>query len=242
MLAARWLKRLPESYRAAVEPLIAAEDVERFEALADGRADFLVGLQDERGSDGTRRTRVAFYRRGPKVELSQATPMLEHLGLRVIEEIPARLHGDDELWIQAFGVLNADPAALHEPLALGDCRRRASPTTLEAVWRGETESDSLNRLVVSAGLRWPQVAGPARLPPLPPADRLALHRVLPERRDRRQPGDHRQADPALRAALRRRRPRGRRGRRGGAARRDPRRPRRRRRCSTTTASCATSSG
>jgi glutamate dehydrogenase len=159
MLAARWLKRLPESYRAAVEPLTAAEDVERFEALANGRTDFLVGLQDERGAGGdglTRRTRVAFYRRGPKIELSQATPMLEHLGLRVIEEIPARLHGDDELWIQAFGVLNADPAALHEPLPLGDVAARVADA-LEAVWRGETESDSLNRLVVSAGLRWPQV-------------------------------------------------------------------------------------
>jgi glutamate dehydrogenase len=156
MLAARWLKRLPESYSAAVEPLTAAEDVERFEALANGRADFLVGLQDERGADGTRRTRVAFYRRGPKVELSQATPMLEHLGLRVIEEIPARLHGDDELWIQAFGVLNADAAAMHEPLPLGDVAARVADA-LEAVWRGDTESDSLNRLVVSAGLRWPQV-------------------------------------------------------------------------------------
>jgi glutamate dehydrogenase len=156
MLAARWLKRLPESYRAAVEPLIAAQDVERFEALANGRVDFSVGLQDERGADGTHRTRVAFYRRGPKIELSQATPMLEHLGLRVIEEIPARLHGDDELWIQAFGVLNADPAALHEPLALGDVAARVADA-LEAVWRGDTESDSLNRLVVSAGLRWPQV-------------------------------------------------------------------------------------
>jgi glutamate dehydrogenase len=158
MLAARWLKRLPESYRAAVEPLTAAEDVERFEALANGRTDFLVGLQDERRSGPAqyRRTRVAFYRRGPKIELSQATPMLEHLGLRVIEEIPARLHGDDELWIQAFGVLNADPAALHEPLALGEVALRVADA-LEAVWRGETESDSLNRLVVSAGLRWPQV-------------------------------------------------------------------------------------
>jgi glutamate dehydrogenase len=157
MLAARWLKRLPESYRAAVEPRIAAEDVERFEALANGRADFLVGLQDERGTDGQRRTRVAFYRRGPKVELSQATPMLEHLGLRVIEEIPARLQGDDELWIQAFGVLdNADPAAGGAPLALRDVAARVADA-LEAVWRGETESDSLNRLVVSAGLRWPQV-------------------------------------------------------------------------------------
>jgi glutamate dehydrogenase len=165
MLAARWLKRLPESYRAAVEPLIAAEDVGRFEALATGRAEFLVGLQDElgegqgrRGAGGdrvTRRTRVAFYRRGPKVELSQATPMLEHLGLRVIEEVPARLHGDDELWIQAFGVLRSD-AAGDEPLPLAEVAERVADA-LEAVWRGDTESDSLNRLVVSAGLRWPQV-------------------------------------------------------------------------------------
>jgi glutamate dehydrogenase len=153
MLAARWTRRLPESYRAAVAPETAAADVERFEALAAGDAEFLVGLQDERGSGGGRRTRVAFYRRGPKVELSQATPMLEHLGLRVIEEVPARLQGtDDELWVQAFGVLGEGD----EPLKLADVGERVAGS-LEAVWRGDTESDSLNRLVVSAGLRWPQV-------------------------------------------------------------------------------------
>ncbi|MCW3002715.1 MAG: NAD-specific glutamate dehydrogenase, large form [Conexibacter sp.] len=152
MLSARWIKRLPEAYRAAVDPRIAAADIDRFEALATGEADFLVGLQDERGPDGTRRTRVAFYRRGPKVELSQATPMLEHLGLRVIEEVPARLqHSDDELWVQAFGVLSEDA-----PLKLADVAERVADS-LEAVWRGETESDSLNRLVTIAGLRWPQV-------------------------------------------------------------------------------------
>jgi glutamate dehydrogenase len=157
MLAARWAKRLPESYRAAVAPQTAAADIERFETLATGRAEFLVGLQEERGAGGGLRTRVAFYRRGPKVELSQATPMLEHLGLRVIEEVAARLqHSDDELWVQAFGVLNSDPSARDEPLRLHDVGERVAES-LEAVWRGDTESDSLNRLVVSAGLRWPQV-------------------------------------------------------------------------------------
>ncbi|HEY4095046.1 MAG TPA: NAD-glutamate dehydrogenase domain-containing protein, partial [Baekduia sp.] len=156
MLAARWTRRLPESYRAAVAPQIAAADVERFEALATGRTGFLVGLQDERGVAGdevTRRTRVAFYRRGPKVELSQATPMLEHLGLRVIEEVPARLqHSDDELWVQAFGVLGEGD----EPLKLADVADRVAES-LEAVWSGEAESDVLNRLVITAALRWPQV-------------------------------------------------------------------------------------
>ncbi|HEY6760114.1 MAG TPA: NAD-glutamate dehydrogenase domain-containing protein [Baekduia sp.] len=156
MLAARWCKRLPESYRASVEPQIAAQDVDRFEALTTGRADFLVGLQDERGADGTRRTRVAFYRRGPKIELSQATPMLEHLGLRVIEEVPARLGGDDELWLQAFGVLESLPTQPDRPLDIAVVADRVS-AALEAVWRGDSESDSLNRLVVGAGLRWEQV-------------------------------------------------------------------------------------
>ena len=237
MLAARWLKRLPESYRAAVEPLIAAHDVERFEALATGRADFLVGLQDERGPDGRRRTRVAFYRRGPKIELSQATPMLEHLGLRVIEEVPARLHGDDELWLQAFGVLGerrraAVAARGRRPrrrVAGGRLARRDRVRLAQPPGRRR-------RAALAAG------AGAARLPPLPPADRLALHRGLPERRDRRQPGDHRQADPALRAALR--------DRRAAAATTPPRRRCARRSgptstassCSTTTGSFATNSG
>ena len=38
----------------------------------------------------------------------------------------------------------------------GDVAARVADA-LEAVWRGDTESDSLNRLVVGAGLRWPQV-------------------------------------------------------------------------------------
>ncbi|WP_228431162.1 NAD-glutamate dehydrogenase [Baekduia soli] len=152
MLAARWLKRLPEPYRVAVAPHVAALDVARFEALGTGGRDFLVGLQDEPGSGGARRTRVAFYRRGPKVELSQATPMLEHLGLRVIEEVAARLHGDEELWIQAFGVLGDGDVPL-DLEAVGDRVAEA----LEASWRGETESDSLDRLVIGAALRWPQV-------------------------------------------------------------------------------------
>ena len=151
MLAARWIKRLPESYRAAFEPRIAAEDIARFESLVTGPHDLIVGLQDEDGIDGTR-TRVAAYKRGPKVELSQATPMLEHLGLRVIEEIPARLHGEEELWVQAFAVLGEDD----HPLDLDDVALRVSDA-LEAVWRGQTESDSLNRLLLDGGLHWQQV-------------------------------------------------------------------------------------
>ncbi|WP_205698973.1 NAD-glutamate dehydrogenase domain-containing protein [Conexibacter sp. SYSU D00693] len=148
MLAARWARRLPEAYRAVTGPALAVDDVRCFEELTASGRDLAVGLQDAGG-----RTRIAFHKRGPKVELSRATPMLEHLGLRVIEEQPARLAGDDELWVQSFTVLGPGD----RPLALAECADRVADL-LGAVWRGEAESDSLDRLVVLGGLDRHQVA------------------------------------------------------------------------------------
>ena len=96
---------------------------------------------------------MALYVRGPKVELGEALPMLEDLGLRVIEEISTRLTGDSEAWVQEFRVLGPDGAPLDLD-ALGD--RVAE--LLAAVHRGDAETDNLNRLVITAGLDRRQVA------------------------------------------------------------------------------------
>jgi glutamate dehydrogenase len=148
MLAARWAKRLPEQYKASVTPATGAEDIGCLERLATGAHDLVVGLTN----DDSGRTRVSLYKRGPKVELGRATPLLEHLGLRAIEELPTRLEGEPELWVQSFAVLGHDDA----PLDLDACGDRVSDA-LRAAWHGESESDSLNRLVVSTDLGWRQV-------------------------------------------------------------------------------------
>jgi glutamate dehydrogenase len=152
-LAARWAPRFPDFYKAATSPRLGVEDVEVLDGMVTRGDSFAVGLADARAADGGPRTRVALYRRGPKVELTQATALLEHLGLRVIEEVATRLLADDELWVQGFIVLGDDD----RPLDVGGCHARVADC-LAAAFRGRTESDALHRLVITGGLDWRRIA------------------------------------------------------------------------------------
>jgi glutamate dehydrogenase len=125
MLAARWAKRLPEQYKAFVAPAMGAADIGHLERLATGGADLVVGLAN--GTADPPRTRVSLYKRGPKVELGRATPLLEHLGLRAIEELPTRLEGEPELWVQSFAVLGPGDVRWTSMRAASACLMRWAP-------------------------------------------------------------------------------------------------------------------
>jgi glutamate dehydrogenase len=157
-LAGRWAGRLPTSYRAGVAPESAAHDVLALDALDDDE-DRLVVVAKHEGGPGAPSaegmTRIVLARGGPRVELASAMPILSDLGLHVVEERSARLHGDDETWIQDFGVLGPDG----RPLDLEAAGPRVT-ACIDAVWAGEVESDSLNRLVVLTSM------GHERLEPL----------------------------------------------------------------------------
>jgi glutamate dehydrogenase len=143
VLAARWSPRLPGHYKAGADPVGAVHDIEALQQLSTGSDDLLVTLKHEPGeAQDAGTTRVAFVVRGAKVELSRAMPILEHLGLHVVEERPTQLRGGEPVWIQDFGVLGPDG-----PLDLDRCGDRVA-AAITAAWRGETESDTLNRLVV----------------------------------------------------------------------------------------------
>ncbi|MGX6447684.1 NAD-glutamate dehydrogenase domain-containing protein [Patulibacter sp. S7RM1-6] len=156
-LARRWTGRLPTTYRAGVAPEAAAHDVVALDRLGDddGEEDLVVAVKEEETADGERLTRIAFVRRGPRVRLARAMPILADLGLHVVEERTARLHGPGELWLQDFGVLGPDGA----PLDLDEVGERVTDC-ITAVWEGRAESDSLNRLVVLTAM------GHERLEPL----------------------------------------------------------------------------
>ncbi|HSJ51864.1 MAG TPA: NAD-glutamate dehydrogenase [Actinomycetota bacterium] len=151
VLFERWAHRFPEHYRAITPVELAAGDVLRFEELDASGEPFIVGLSNET-HDGVTLTRVRLYKIGGKIQLSDFVPTLESLGLRVVEEIPTQLPGDEERYLHDFGVLGTD----HHPLDVEATGTRIADSIV-AVWKGECELDSLNRLVVTAGLDWRQV-------------------------------------------------------------------------------------
>jgi glutamate dehydrogenase len=152
VLATEWSTRFPRYYKASTTAALAVHDIGCFVRLETLGEPFVVGLQNESDQRGER-TRVGLYKSGGKVELSAAMPMLEDLGLRVIEEVPTRLKGgDNDTWVQDFGVLG--PA--DRPIDLEAHGARVADC-ISAVWRGDTESDTLNRLVILAGLDWRQI-------------------------------------------------------------------------------------
>src|SRR5262245_5004345 len=95
------------------------------------------------------------------IELSQFLPILESFGLVVVEAVPYRVGpgsaGEPPVHIDDVGVRVESP---HGPEALRFVPEVHGPrlvAALEALARGETEVDSLNRLVTVAGLDWRQV-------------------------------------------------------------------------------------
>jgi glutamate dehydrogenase len=149
-MAEAWLPRFPAHYKGYTAVDMAAHDVACLDRLAAGE-NHVVSLHG-----AGEQTRIGLYESGGKVELSEAMPMLEDLGLRVLEEVATRLVGDDEenaVWVQEFRVLGPRGEALD-----AEAEGRGVAEMIAAVWRGDAESDPLNRLVVASGLDRHQIA------------------------------------------------------------------------------------
>ncbi|HSR65286.1 MAG TPA: NAD-glutamate dehydrogenase domain-containing protein, partial [Xanthomonadaceae bacterium] len=150
LLAKRYGRTLPVGYIEQVTPAIAAGDVRNLAALS-GSDDLRLSLyRAPRAGEGLR---FKLYRLGDDIPLSDALPMMENLGLRVLSEHPYRIDlGDRIAWIQDFEVqaARADLDVANVGASFADA--------FAHVWRGQAENDGFNRLVLAAGLTWRQVA------------------------------------------------------------------------------------
>ncbi|HSK95403.1 MAG TPA: NAD-glutamate dehydrogenase domain-containing protein, partial [Euzebyales bacterium] len=158
-----WVGRLPAAYRDSVRAVDAVSDCRELAALSTGDTDVRIRVTtvDRPQAPGQRHDlRVKLYRRGPIVELSRFVPILESLGLVVIESVPHVLADDPELpddheryRIHDYAVRVDVDSDFH----VDDDGPRLAEAA-QALWADQAEPDSLNRLVLLAGLHWRDVA------------------------------------------------------------------------------------
>ena len=147
-VAERWLARLPAGYRERLTPAAAAEDLLAFEELDPAAGTLGMRLLP----DGDTTLRAKLLVRGGGMELSRLVPVLESLGLVVVDEVPYDIDGLGTL--HDVGVRpTADLPAVGTLAARGGA---ASAAALAAL-TGRSDPDDLDRLVLLTALDWRDV-------------------------------------------------------------------------------------
>ncbi|WP_353203898.1 NAD-glutamate dehydrogenase domain-containing protein [Sphingomonas sp.] len=136
-LALKHAASFPPGYRAANTAEEAARDIDRLARLETPEDRSVRLYRDEAGA-----ARLKVYRLGGALPLSDAVPVLENFGFRVIEEVPTALTDDQHGFVHDFlveiGTLPTDPTVLED--------------AVQAVLEGKAENDAFNRLIVDAAL------------------------------------------------------------------------------------------
>ncbi|WP_188862915.1 NAD-glutamate dehydrogenase domain-containing protein, partial [Marinobacterium nitratireducens] len=148
-LFARFGRQLPAAYREDHGPGDAVADLRALDAL---RAPLTTQLYHP-DQDGTLRFKVLGH--GRTLALSDVLPILEHLGVRVLDATPYQIavDGNDAYWILDFGL------ASESELDPSQTRLRTQfQETFIRTYYGELEDDRFNQLVLRAGISYREIA------------------------------------------------------------------------------------
>ncbi|GAA4762677.1 NAD-glutamate dehydrogenase [Stakelama sediminis] len=146
-LALRYAQAFPTNYRNSNDPAEAARDILR---LADLESDQDRAVRIIRGDSDTEngRLRIKLYRLGGALALSDAVPVFENFGLRVLEEVPTQMGDEANGFIHDFEVALADGNEPAQPLDLP-----VIEGAIAAVLENHAENDVFNRLIVETGMK-----------------------------------------------------------------------------------------
>ncbi|MEJ8825358.1 NAD-glutamate dehydrogenase [Variovorax humicola] len=138
----------PAGYRDEFAARAAVHDIELMERLSDTQPLGMNLYRPLEAAPGTLRFKL--LRRGEPLVLSASLPMLEHLGMRVLDEHPHRIALQDRapIWVHDFGLQGLQGDAEVDVDAL----RPVFEEAFGAVVSGEVENDDFNRLVLAARL------------------------------------------------------------------------------------------
>jgi glutamate dehydrogenase len=144
-LALTYIGAFPDSYRSRSAPEEGASDILRLCALAtEAERDVRISRL---ASDAPHQLRLKMYRRNGLIPLSEAVPVLENFGFRVLEELPTELAGGIG-YIHDFHVEVGPEGDVQSILD----RTGAIERAIANVLCGAAEDDEFNQLVLYAGL------------------------------------------------------------------------------------------
>ncbi|GAA2214668.1 NAD-glutamate dehydrogenase [Nonomuraea monospora] len=157
-LIRRYASAFPEGYKADFPPKVAVVDLRRLEQLVEAGDGEQVGInlyEPYDAAEGERRLKI--YKVGSPISLSQALPLIQRLGVEVVDERPYEVDRDNDpgtknAWIYDFG-LRYTPS---EEVDRNDFKRLFQDG-LAALWKGRVQDDDFNALILRAGLTWEQV-------------------------------------------------------------------------------------
>ena len=147
-LATRFAEAFPPAYRSFYGATEAAADIRVLRALGGSEAATRRAARLYRLPGAADGLRLKLYQREGTLPLSDAVPVLENFGFRVMEEVPTLLDGGRIATIHDF--LLALPAGQDEHAVL--TRAAAIETAIGDVLNGEAEDDPFNRLIVTTAL------------------------------------------------------------------------------------------
>lgn len=148
----RYRHAFPAGYRENVSPEQAILDVEHIEKLLSGSS---LRMNFYRPMDAQKNVlRFRVYQPDEAIPLSDALPILENLGLRVIGEAPYQITFIDgkKVWINDFNM-----TYIKEPTFNIEEVKSIFQEAFERIWVGKAESDQFNRLVLEAELNCQEI-------------------------------------------------------------------------------------
>jgi glutamate dehydrogenase len=155
-LAHRYADAFTAAYREAFNPEQALEDIAVLESLSATKQRAVSFYR--RANDPDTRANLKVFARGAAVPLSSRVPLLENLGFRVVNErtyrvLPTGFAEDERVWLHDMSLERVKGGAID--VATVGARVEAA---LMAQFRGLSESDEFDTLVLEAGLGWRDVA------------------------------------------------------------------------------------
>ncbi len=149
----RFAEAFPASYRERFGAEVAVFDIDRIEeALGTGRLALNLYRPVEAAAH---EARLKIYNAGEQIALSDVLPMLEHMGFKVVGEMPYVLRPsgvERPVWLHDFGMVTQDGAEID----LGQAKEPFQEAYAHVI-AGEMEDDGFNRLVLRAHMGWRRI-------------------------------------------------------------------------------------